>query len=175
MKVIFLDIDGVVNSGDNMRCLHRLWVNHKIGPSWDQHGQLFDERCVGFLDLIIRETGAKIVISSTWRRCGLLKMKRMWDDRGLPGEVIDITPQAACAEMVERYYQPGADRGYEIQQWLDEHPEVEQYVILDDDSDMLHHQPFVKCGNHYGLTFETMKEAVEILNKPKKTDEGAVS
>ena len=170
MKVIFLDIDGVINSGDNMRALHRLKVNHGIGDSFDLYGQLFDDRCVNYLDLIVRETGAKIVISSTWRRGGLLKMQRMWDARGLPGEVIDITPQSACSEMVERYYQPGADRGYEIQQWLDEHPEVEAYVILDDDSDMLHHQPFVKCGNYYGINFDVMKEAIAILNKPKETD-----
>jgi hypothetical protein len=165
MKVIFLDIDGVLNSGDNMRALHRLKVNHGIGETRDQHGQLFDDRCVNFLDCIIRETGAKLVISSTWRRAGLDKMKSMWNDRGLPGEVIDITPTTQDPEICERYFQPGADRGYEIQEWLENHPEVEQYVILDDDSDMLHHQPFVKCGGHYGITFSVMTDAISILNK----------
>lgn len=165
MKVIFLDIDGVLNSGDNMRALYRLKINHGIGETRDQHGQLFDERCVNFLDCIVRETGANIVISSTWRAAGLLKMKRMWGDRGLPGEVIDITPRVVSPEMVEKYYQVGADRGYEIQQWLEDHPEVTDYVIIDDDSDMLSHQAFVKCNGKYGITYELMIESIQILNK----------
>lgn len=150
-----------------MRALHRLKINHGIGETRDQHGQLFDERCVNFLDCIVRETGAKLVISSTWRRAGLLKMKRMWDDRGLPGDVIDITPSVVSPEITEKYYHPRADRGYEIQQWLEDHSEVTDYVILDDDSDMLPHQPFVKCGGHYGITYYEMIDAIKILNKEK--------
>ena len=165
MKVIFLDIDGVINSGDNMRALHRLHVNHGIGETRDQHGQLFDERCVNFLDIIIRETCAKLVISSTWRFHGTLRLRHMWDDRSLPGEIIGVTPKHPNPELMERYYEPGAARGYEIQEWLDNHPEVTDYVILDDDSDMLSHQKFVKCGNHYGITYEVMMEAISILNK----------
>lgn len=163
--MIFLDIDGVLNSGDYMRALHRLYVNHGIGSTRDQYGQLFDERCVNFLELIIRETGAKLVISSTWRLNGILRLKRMWGDRGLPGDIIDTTPKYPNPEIVERYYEPRAARGYEIQEWLDNHPEVTDYVILDDDSDMLTHQKFVKCGNHYGITYEVMTEAISILNK----------
>ena len=166
MKVIFLDIDGVLNSGDNMRALHRLAVTHGIkNVDRDIHGQLFDERCVSFLDCLIRETSAKIVVSSTWRRAGLPAMQTMWRERGLPGDVIDVTPKWADAEMVERYYQPGADRGYEIQEWLDTHSDIESYVILDDDSDMLSHQSFVKCDGKYGITYDVFIKALEILNK----------
>ena len=164
MKVIFLDIDGVLNSSDYMRCLHRLKVNHGIGDTMDEYGQLFDSRCVNYLDLIIRETGAKIVISSTWRMGGLPKMQAMWQARSLPGEVIGITPRYPSGEIQEKYYQPGVGRGYEIQEWLEEHSNIESYVILDDDSDMLSHQKFVKCGNHYGIDYSVYKDAVEKLN-----------
>ena len=41
---------------------------------------------------IIELTGAKIVISSTWRKSGLSVRKELWKFSNLPGEVIDVTP-----------------------------------------------------------------------------------
>lgn len=45
-------------------------------------------------------------------------------------------------------------RGTEIQEWLDNHPEVEDYAILDDDSDMLPHQfcKFHHCDGYFGMS-----------------------
>lgn len=85
MKIIFLDIDGVLN----------------VYPQGhDEYGAIFHPHLVENLKLILDQTGAKIVVSSTWRRSGLSIMKEMWEKRGLPGEVIDITPFET--DVVER-------------------------------------------------------------------------
>ena len=52
----------------------------------------------------------------------------------------------------------GRLRGEEIQRWLDAHPGIEQYVIVDDDSDMLDSQKehFVNTDPEHGLTERMM-------------------
>lgn len=163
IKVIFLDIDGVLNI---------------ISQDHDIFGGVFHKHFVVNLKRIIDNTGAKIVISSTWRYDGLKKMKDMWVHRELPGEVIDITPDTY--DLVNlglfRYYDE-VDRGHEISFWLEQHPEVENYVILDDDNDMLDTQRnnFVRTSNNidhpdcidigYGLTNICANKAIEILNR----------
>lgn len=157
MKVIFLDIDGVLNV---------------IPQGRDEYGAIFHEHFVENLRELIEKTGAKIVISSTWRLSGLSIMKEMWEKRDLPGEVIDITPSL----MRER----GSTlcRGDEIQLWLDEHPEVTNYVYIDDDhvdvnenqlghfvktAGNIHHTDYIDGGG-YGLTKECTELAIKILN-----------
>lgn len=156
MKVIFLDIDGVLNL-----CY----------PERDKYGSLFHPELVNNLNNLIQLTDAKIVISSSWRHSGLSEMKDMWEFRNLPGEVIDITPSFM--------HQRGTSlcRGDEIQQWLNEHPEVTNYVYIDDDyidvnEDQL--ENYVKTADNwdhfdnvqgYGLTAECTNKAIEILNR----------
>ena len=78
-------------------------------------------------------------------------------------------------------YYDEAERGHEIQEWLDEHQtEVTNYVIIDDDNYMLNSQRgnFVRTAiniNHpdcvdigYGLTKICAEKAIRILNRPKK-------
>lgn len=177
MKVIFLDLDGVLNSVDYMNVLHMLkhGVGDKSVETCDSHGQLFDPRCVKFLDYIIQMTGAKIVITSTWRRAGLKAMQDMWADRNLPGEVIDITCKSyeVDGEILDRYLyngRQGVCRGHEIQQWLDNN-NIETYVILDDDSDMLTHQNFVKCQGRYGIDYHVTQASINFLNNENGSTE----
>lgn len=148
-KIIFLDIDGVLN----VYCQGR-----------DKYGCLFHKHFEDNLKYIIMKTNAKIIISSSWRTAGLEKMRSMWHDRKLPGEIIDITP-----------YDESRHRGKEIQMWLNNHS-ILKYVIIDDDTDILESQlsNFVKTSNNldhidcvdigYGLTYECAKKAVKILN-----------
>lgn len=163
MKVIFLDIDGVLNV---------------YGEGRDKYGSGFHTPLVENLRYIIEQTDAKIVISSTWRFNGLQEMKDMWRDRGLPGDVIDITPDkydelVICSSIdYEKVL-----RGHEIQYWLDTHNDIESYVIIDDDTDFLPSQKnnFVRTsGNYdhidcydigYGLTQICAIKCVSILNK----------
>lgn len=149
-KIIFLDIDGVLNV---------------IYQGRDKYGSLFHPHFEDNLAHIINETEADIVISSTWRYSGLKVMQSMWRDRGLPGNVIDVTPTIHDGV-----------RGDEIDLWLREN-QVDSYVIIDDDADMLpeqmnnfvqtsgnaHHSDYVDIG--YGLTKECSEKAIEILNK----------
>jgi hypothetical protein len=151
MKVIFLDIDGVLNV---------------IPQGRDQYGSIFHPQFEDNLQYLIEQTKANIVISSTWRYSGLKVMQNMWRDRGLPGNIINITP----IHFNSRY------RGEEIDAWLKEN-QVDNYVIIDDDNDMLPEQMlnFVQTyGNHehtdavdfgYGLTKECTLKAIGILNK----------
>jgi hypothetical protein len=159
MKVIFLDIDGVLNSFDYMHGANAVWheSDHDYDIIRDKYGQKFDPRCVLWLEWIVKKTGAKIVISSSWRMSGLRVMQDMWDLRNLPGEVIDITPDAVNA-MDE-------SRGREIQLWLDKN-EVDTYCIIDDDSDMLSSQSlfFVQTKSKYGITRGEALDVVSTLN-----------
>lgn len=163
IKVIFLDIDGVLN------------VNY---PERDKYGRIFHPHFVDNLSWIIEETGAKIVISSTWRFGGLQRMKDLWSFRELPGEVIDITPD--CHDLVNEgrfEYLDHVDRGHEIDYWLEGRTDIENYVIIDDDNDFLPHQRsrFVRTANNindpesidigYGLTKECARRVISILNR----------
>lgn len=154
MKVIFLDLDGVLNSNDYLCALNTLYEKNRA-ITGDQYGDLFDPRCVMWLEIIIAQTDAEIVISSTWRRSGLQAMKDLWNHRKLPGKVVDITPRF-----------PNEVRGFEIKMWLEDHPEVTDYVILDDNTDMLEgqKQSFVKCEANFGITLHTTVQAVKMLN-----------
>lgn len=162
MLVIFLDIDGVLN----VYCEGR-----------DEFGCTFHEHFVENLRWIIEQTGAKIVISSTWKMSGLEFLKEMWIKRNLPGEIIDITPNVV--DVIERgtcEFYDLVDRGHEIQQWLNDN-KVDNYCIIDDDTDMLPIQMnnFVRTSNNkdhedcvdigYGLTRKCAEKIVEILNK----------
>jgi len=160
-KIIFLDIDGVLN----VYCESR-----------DEFGCTFHSHFVDNLKWIIDNTGAKIVISSTWRMDGLVVMKDMWNKRGLPGEVIDITPTVVDISVYDNTEPYDlVDRGYEIQQWINDHG-VKCYCIIDDDNDMLPSQMnnFVRTSNNvnhpdcvdigYGLTRKCSERVVEILN-----------
>ena len=82
MKVIFLDIDGVLNTG---------WWYTQMDRNTpkDKYGYAFDPNSVANLKKIIDETGADIVISSSWKSFGLSELEEMWQDRGLPGKLID--------------------------------------------------------------------------------------
>jgi len=159
MKVIFLDIDGVLQVEFNKK---------------DEWGHLFYQPFVDNLQRIIDQTGAKIVISSTWKSSGLNVIKDMWSARNLPGEVIDITPNEV--DVVDRGYcefYDMVDRGYEIQQWIDDN-KPDKWVIIDDVSDMLPTQMnnFVLTQNLVdldsyrgtGLTKSCTDKVIRILN-----------
>lgn len=148
-KIIFLDIDGVLN----VYCEGR-----------DEYGCTFHKHFEDNLKWIIEETNAKIVISSSWRMNGLSIMQEMWQYRKLAGEVIDVTP-----------YINNCKRGEEIQLWLNNNT-VSNYVIIDDDTDMLDiqknnfvctsenidHSDCIDIG--YGLTHKCAEQAIKILN-----------
>lgn len=166
-KILFLDIDGVLNSGDNMVSLH---TNRQIGlidDVRDEFGYFFDDRCVRHLRWVEHETKCKFVISSTWRKDGLEVMQNLWTKRNLPGEVIDITPTRVSQYVINMYgiINDEGDRGFEIQEWLEEN-NWDKYCIADDDGDMLNHQmgQFVKVNNKVGLDYFSAMKIINVLN-----------
>ena len=58
-------------------------------------------------------------------------------------------------------------RGMEIQEWLDRHPEVTHYAIVDDNADMLPHQWLFQTTFERGLTAEITEAIIAHLNAPE--------
>lgn len=153
MKVVFLDVDGVLNSAAYLYAAERAWPE---GTPFEgnQHLEL-DPPAVARLNRIVRESGAKVVISSSWRFGNTpAEMQEILRRRGFEGEVVGDTPRDGH----------GAVRGLEIQAWLDGHPGVESFVILDDDSDMAHLAPrHVRTRFSDGLLDEHVDAALAAL------------
>ena len=129
MKVIFLDIDGVLNSDDYIDIA-------KNSQGIERH---IDIDKVKLLKKVIDETGAKTVLTSSWRNSN------------------DIGPLRELLAKYEIYFDVTPfinwERGLEIKQWLLEHNRVEDYIILDDafDKEMLRHLVKVSDANGRGL------------------------
>ena len=163
-KVIFLDIDGVLNSFR--------WHNSESNETQaDRFGRAFDPVAVANLSKIVEETGADIVISSSWKCFGLDGMQEMWKERNLPGKVIGITPNTVSDEMLLyadlENMELGVIRGNEIKEWLSRHRHISQYVIIDDMDDMLPEQQYhvVLTDPLIGLSKCDAMKAIAILNK----------
>lgn len=145
--VIFLDFDGVINTIQ--------YDEHKkrLRYFFERDGKVNNRTAVEFVNMIGEKFDAKVVVSSTWRMSGLDKMKQILGNSGLRLDVIDITPRI-----------PDAKRGIEIQKWLDNHKEVNNFIIIDDDSDMVHliHR-LVKCNPYDGFTLDRYNEAIKLF------------
>ena len=159
-KIIFLDIDGVLNTMDGIRASMEEY--RQTGK-----GQLvrFDVRAVGNLNSLIEQTGAVIVISSSWRYgLSIDEMQGKLEKHGVRGTVIDLTPSIFPADR-HGWQNPG--HGAEIAGWLSSQKEEFRYVILDDDETGITEElrkHFVHCRPPDGfanpLTFDA---AISIL------------
>lgn len=131
MRILFLDIDGVLNSRRFFEVDSKRAHRKARGTAKAQDPvAAIDPVAVAYLNTVVARTGCKIVISSTWRNhhfpeeiAGFLR------ERGFVGEVIDATPK------IERGIEI-VPRGEEIAMWLREHPDVVDYAIVDDQDDM---------------------------------------
>lgn len=162
MKIIFLDIDGVLNS----QLFYTKRKRQKGQSKEDYHLQNIDSKPIEFLNELIEKTGAKIVISSSWRIGNTMPyLQSLLNKKGLKGEIIAFTPML-------KY--PGALRGNEIYLWINQNAQMlgitngsdfKEYVIFDDDSDMLWRQRnnYIKVDAYCGLTPNQCYQAVFIL------------
>lgn len=165
IKIIFLDIDGVLNSDS----WYEKCIKHKLKPI---HRNL-DPEAIKKINEIVVSTGAKLVISSSWRF-----------DHRTPS---DLKNSGLQAEIIGRtdYLNTHGDfivRGNEIQKFIADNIEMlsegtlayygdyKAYVILDDDSDMLFTQSdnFIQINSMTGITDENVKQAIKILNSWEK-------
>ena len=146
MKILFLDIDGVLNTPTFID-----EVDAKIFSS----GQI-DPRLIDNLNIIVAQTNCKIVVSSTWRRHNSIQvLQKTLEDRRFKGSIIDLTP----INDLPRHLQ--------IEQWLDTTSlDVKKFVIVDDFYDMPNlTRHFVKTNEKFGLTEEDAFSCIKILNK----------
>jgi len=158
MKVIFLDFDGVLCNVESISEGYK----SRISPEQDPYGP--DAECVAALNRIIEQTGAMIVVSSTWRKSRKpnASMRETLNRWGVKGEVVGTTPVLHGDEYAYKR------RGCEIQQWLNTvRTPVTSFVILDDDSDMAHlRHRLVQTAMPEGLTEADADRAIAILNAP---------
>lgn len=173
-RLLFLDIDGVLNHSDWRRPPKRRG-DDSIAESLRRK---VDPACVDRLNLILMATQCDVVLSSTWRHyaptheicAGLRRL-------GMRGSLIGRTPLSSERDLdVFRRYRGRPPqflepypRGYEIQQWIDCH-DFELYpsiVILDDDADMEHLCPrLVRTSfEQGGLQLGHVRRAIELLNR----------
>lgn len=115
MKIIFLDIDGVLNSRR---------YDASRGPA---DGNI-DESRLELLKKLTDRTGANLVLTSTWRR--------HWDPEGKEtdevGRALEETFRRKGLRLWDRTKELGKERYKEVKDWLTRHPETEAFVIFDD-------------------------------------------
>jgi len=164
MKLIFLDIDGVLNHPEFLKA-HAI-TNYKSVPM--ALLACIDPVAVGRLNRLVEITEAKIVVSSPWRtimRIG--QLQSTFERAGVKTCPFSQTPNL------------GTTRGREIQSWLDRRRltlPIESYVILDDDdaddADMGHLIPkLVQTSREKGLQDVHVERALDILMPRRSAQE----
>jgi hypothetical protein len=135
MKVIFLDIDGVLNCAST--------------PNPRKFPYVVDRKLLARFKKLVDRTGAKVVLSSTWRcdPVGVFAAKH-W---GVP--FIDVCPD-----------KPRSPRRREITSWLADHPKVTRFAVIDDEDDELDGLPLFQPSSKTGITREIVKGVERYLN-----------
>ena len=168
-KYLFLDFDGVLNTGSYSKQMKR----EGIDP-FDEYGALFDPEAIANLKYIVNQTGCKIVLSTTWRNEGIMRMRELWEERELPGKIYSMTPillstsyqDAMTGEMIGLPQRES--KALEINAWLYQNAGKEYcYVILDDEDYFFPKQQnhLVLTDEFYGLTDRKAQKAISFLNK----------
>lgn len=154
---------------ENIIFRHRWRINKSslgggLGKDMSIDKNHFDPRCMSLLNDFLVETGCKIVISSSWRKNHRLsELKLLFRSLGVNGEIIDTTPCLAFSQNHgDGIVTTSPCRGSEIWQWVNSNKELlgkqpylyKDYVIFDDDSDMLYRQRnnLFLVGAYSGLT-----------------------
>ena len=151
MKVIFLDIDGVLNSSvyDRQRS--------------ENDGNI-DRTRLWLLKKLVDKTGAKIVLSSSWRN----HWEKNYDECDDVGKKIIMDFASAGLEIYDKTPKVGyLERSEEIRMWLKENPEVKSFVIFDDNrygwGDLSENFILTNYRIGRGLEEEHIKQALEII------------
>lgn len=145
MKILFLDIDGVLNSGRTQIAFGG--YPHSFRPGCMTR---FDYVAINLVRLLCEETEASIVLSSDWRYdCTAHEAAN-----GLDLPIMDVTPINVTGT-----------RAMEIAAWLAAHPEVTTYAIVDDvlDIDDVHGTRWVLTNPDFGLSLADYKRLKTIL------------
>lgn len=173
MRVVFLDIDGVLNYEKSKSYKDNLYLG-------------IDTIRAKRLAKIVEATDAKIVLTSTWREFFAIG-KTKWEQPSQTGRYLynklrrqHLFVYGKTTEKIAWKY-----RGHGIQKWLNEHPEVTDFVILDDELftdyyELGYIDRVIKTIYHTdiddfgGLTENLVYSAINILNKGPISGQGPV-
>jgi hypothetical protein len=165
IKVVFLDLDGTLSHWNEDEAKEFRQAAEDINYQWSPENM----RSIGYdiniqpehvkrLNRLTDTTGAKLVISSSWRlgdEAWFQNLRILLVDKGIRADVIGRTPQLT-----------NKGRSQEIKQWVYCHPEVEHFVALDDDIDILNLNEYaVHIDNSKGLTDNDVDAAIRILQR----------
>lgn len=168
MKVIFLDIDGVLNSEAYATRYHKEILREK------GYHIFVDPEAVNRVKKICDETEAKIILSSSWRLFDLKStLKDLSDYRDLKpiiDYIIGITPRLNCdrrgteISYVISRIDECVEKGLIAEQYKGE--KIDFYIIIDDDNDMVGFQYdlLIRTDYFHGLTDEDVDKAIDLLN-----------
>ncbi len=145
MKIIFLDFDGVLNNSEYLKQQSEIVFDP------------FDPENMRNLNYLFVETGARVVVSSEWRKFNMPLGILLAEQGFRGGDLEGLTPVLN-----------GMPRGMEIQGWLikNKSKEIESFVILDDRVDMGYiSDRLIQTDMATGLTKENAEQAIRMLNE----------
>ena len=155
MKILFLDVDGVLNNNQTRTVTFDGWC-------------FVDDYLVKHLKQIIDATSAKIVLSSTWRD----GWNREDESKNEPffNQLRDKLKEYGM-EIWDALPMPmRPSRGTAINEWFELHKDldIESFVILDDWYDMgIYRDHLIQINGNIGLTDEDVREAISFLSSVK--------
>lgn len=135
MKVLFLDIDGVLNSLAFLQRVHCGGAAEGAKLRRYAPEVLIDVDAVARLNEVIKRSGAVCVVSSAWRVVhSLERLERALRFRGFIGTLIGSTnEEGTWVDHDDRIILEGFERHTEITDWLNaHHHQVEAFAVVDD-------------------------------------------
>ena len=151
-RVLFLDYDGVVNT--------LMWNEKgtKTSYNFPRDKKVNNFQAVQWVSEFCIKCKFDIVITSTWRE------ERNYKECLIGGGLRSGIEILGCTKLM-----PDKTRGEEIQDYLDTHPEIKYYIIVDDIDDFLPHQQshFVKVNGNYGFFQPEYDKCIEIYMRLK--------
>ena len=154
MKIIFLDIDGVLNC---------VTTKERIPGSKLLLGM--EDIKIRYLKEIVDRTDAKIVLTSTWKVDWFKDDK---DNNGKYGRYLDSKFKEFDLLIYDKTDYHIQDRGSEIYKYLNIHNDIDKWIVIDDyifkdyDEDIRRH--LVKTTFEEGLQRKHISEAIQLLN-----------
>jgi hypothetical protein len=148
MKIIFLDIDGVICLSNNWGGRSKKWKKYRSSnPETSRYiddapvevrFDDFDSKSIKVLNEILEETDAEIVVSSDWRcHANLEELGEYFISQGILKKPVGVTKMLGQCDQPENYpwsrkWDTEQSRSLEILQYLHDHPEITQWVAIDD-------------------------------------------
>lgn len=151
MKILFIDHDGVIclptEHGGRFK-KQKKWGERKLSMTPSEvpiqyRFDNFNKKSVKVLNRILEMTDAEMVVSSDWRRwANLEELGEYYELQGVIKKPVSLTPfyKDVQEEMEEstkdfpfhRHYIDEQTRVLEVTKWLIDHPEIEQWLAIDD-------------------------------------------